>query len=344
MKKLLAYLLIITAFALNAHAQAYWPYNVSAYPVQRGTHVGQGFVVGSDNASVSGSIAIGGNNSTNKAIVLDASNAAIIGAGINNTSNTLQFMSNKVALIYIDTAEDTITADYLAPCSGCILIGKYNRADEVWISYDDGAAWKRVGETTIAPESISTTDLEPAIAGTGLTIDGSAINVDEASTMVKGSTYLPNIVQSVKYDVQQTISTGNDTRVDIVGLSVNITPKSISSKIRVTATVYGCNGSTHYSVPLFLVRNGTTICQPTEDGVKLRAIAILSDDDNSLRSIPNAKIDFIDSPATTSTLTYKLQMSSVASTQMNINMNPNEADTTEYSRCVSVITVEEIYQ
>jgi hypothetical protein len=337
-------LFLLCIIASTATAQRYWPYNSLAYPIQRGTHVGQGFVVGETDAVVSGSIAIGSNDSTKKAIVLDASNAAIIGEGTNSVSGSLQFGTNKVTLVYVDSTENTIAANYEAPCSGCILVGKYNGANEVWVSCDDGTEWKRTGEATIAPASIEVTDLNPAIAGAGLTINGAAINVDEAGAFTKGSTYLPNVVQSVKYDVQRSISTSNTNRVNIVGLSVNITPKSVSSKIRVTATVYGCNGSSNYAVPLFLQRNGIDICQPTADGSKLRAIAILEDDDNTVRGIPNATIDFLDSPETTSQLTYKLQMSAATATEMNINMNPNEADTDAYARCVSVITVEEIYQ
>lgn len=138
-------LLLLMILASIAMAQTYWPVDTAKNPIQRGTHVGFGYVSGTNDAAVVGSIAIGANSITNKAIVLDATFAAQIGKGTNTTDNSIQYGSNHIPLIFTDDTTDTPYTNYVAPMAGCILIGQTNSVDKVWISVGAGTnSWKYV--------------------------------------------------------------------------------------------------------------------------------------------------------------------------------------------------------
>lgn len=98
---------------------------------------------------------------------------------------------------------------------------------------------------------------------------------------------------------------------DITGLTVNITPTSASNRIYIFANVLGSATSwSNGPFGLNLVRNGTNICQGT-GASNFNASSFLNlyanNDSNTADNMANLVVNFVDSPATTSTLTYKLQ-------------------------------------
>lgn len=136
-------LIIISLLAgfFCAQAETYWPVDTTKNPIRYETNVGQGFVVGTNNAAVEGSIAIGGNESDEKAIVLDAQDAVQVGTGTNTTANTFQFKEWRMTYLFTDTAvSNTTTTSYNAPMAGCILVGKTVGVNEAWISGSSGTA------------------------------------------------------------------------------------------------------------------------------------------------------------------------------------------------------------
>ena len=145
------------------------------------------------------------------------------------------------------------------------------------------------------------------------------------------------VVQAIKTNGASTNSTGF---VD-TGLEVTITPKSSSSKILVS---YSANIGTHTSHAfLRLVRNGTAIAIGDAAGSRVQCT-------HYVRHMTNQKMEsycmeFLDSPSTTSAVTYKLQYS-VASTSYTITLNRahNDGDNVYYGRGSSTITAKEIAQ
>ena len=100
------------------------------------------------------------------------------------------------------------------------------------------------------------------------------------------------------------------TATDFPGLTVNITPTSASNKILVIVNAWFCGDSPTGNYYLKLQRNGTNIGQGGgNDGTGYVGNAghrQLSDGQDT-SNIQNGNFSFLDSPATTSALTYKIQ-------------------------------------
>ena len=133
--------------------------------------------------------------------------------------------------------------------------------------------------------------------------DGSVTADDIASTLdLSGKTVtLPagtggKVLQVVNYIYSGEVSTTGDW-ID-TGLTVTITPSSVSSKILVNVHQTGIsNNSANSGVKLRLMRNSTTLLQ-FENG------AAYQSGDND---VGGSGITYLDSPATTSATTYKTQ-------------------------------------
>lgn len=135
------------------------------------------------------------------------------------------------------------------------------------------------------------------------------------------------VVQTTKTDVDS--MTG--TTFDDLGLSVTITPSSSSSKVLIF--VYASIGSSaSYDMKLRLLRGTTPISIGDAASNRPRASTSLSFSWSSgAYAAGNAAINFLDSPATTSATTYKLQAASYnASVVIAINRGPNDTDLAAY--------------
>jgi hypothetical protein len=147
------------------------------------------------------------------------------------------------------------------------------------------------------------------------------------------------ILSVTKTDVFSSTST---SYVDIPGIAVSITPSSSSSKILIMATlmggVTGFNVLTAYrfmrnSTPISVGNSASGYTQSTIGGLRN------SYDTNSGFCIP---IHFLDSPATTSSITYKIQGFCESGT-FRINAHGSDASGSIWStRGTSTITVMEI--
>jgi hypothetical protein len=146
------------------------------------------------------------------------------------------------------------------------------------------------------------------------------------------------VVQSVKTD---TASTSSASWNDITGLSVSITPSSSSSKILVFADInFGTNDNNGF---LFfkLVRGSTDIYVGDAAGSRTRATTGSASSGGGNTS--HCGINYLDSPATTSSTTYKIQwFNQNTGFSSFINRTWNNTDEFNYTRNPSSITVMEI--
>ena len=129
-------------------------------------------------------------------------------------------------------------------------------------------------------------------------------------------------------------STTSTTFVDVTGVSVSITPTSASNKVLVMVSgVNGSNGVDNFT-PINLVRDSTAIAQSTGNANFAATLNLINQSTGI--TLPFSII-FLDSPATTSATTYKIQMRS--------NNNPLAyigRQATSDNRSVTTITVMEV--
>jgi hypothetical protein len=135
------------------------------------------------------------------------------------------------------------------------------------------------------------------------------------------------VVQATKLD---TFSSSSTTGEDITGLSVTITPSSATSKILVMTDVK-ISGSTGGGGVL-LLRGSTVIYQGDGSGSRAQYshFSYGGTDTGILFGNISASLNYLDSPASASALTYKLQ-AKVASASYPIYVNRTGYDAGSYA-------------
>ena len=114
------------------------------------------------------------------------------------------------------------------------------------------------------------------------------------------------IIQIKSTHITAAFTTQSETYTDITGHSVTITPTRADSKILIDYRVSWMHTSSNgASATLRLLRNGTNIGVPVASDDRM-GILLLATDSNG--NMSNSSINYLDSPATTSALTYKIQI------------------------------------
>ena len=143
------------------------------------------------------------------------------------------------------------------------------------------------------------------------------------------------VVQTAKTD---SFSTTSGSYVTL--LTVSITPSSTSNKVLIT---YGINGGTngdtmHGYVAIF--RNSTQLFQADASGSKRSATSVINTATQVQQYYGGT---FLDSPSTTSAITYTIQVLSSNGQTLYINRSARDNDAIAYDgRSVSSLTVMEI--
>lgn len=227
--------------------------------------------------------------------------------------------------IVTQTAADTFTGRTITSGSG------------VAVTNGSGVA----GNPTIGMDINSlTADAAPdGAADYVATYDASAgthkkVLLNNLPAAVGGSGKVLQVVQVVKSD---TFSTASTTLVDITGMSATITPVSAANKILVLVDMkFNSGGNT---ATASLLRGSTEIYIGDTAGSRTRGSAM--DRTNENTSNGSGTIMYLDSPATTSATTYKLQGKTNAST-FYVNRSSADADLVSSVRTASSITLMEI--
>ena len=184
--------------------------------------------------------------------------------------------------------------------------------------------------TLDAPNIAGTTTLTlPTTSGTIVTSANIGSNLPTGSVI--------QVVQTVKTDTYSAAPGASWT--DITGMSVAITPSSASNKIMVFLSVHGNTTNLAY---VRLVRNATAIGVGETSGSRVSCtVGNFSETGDGNRSFEWGT-NFLDSPATTSSTTYKLQLLCETSNTFYLNRSRNDTDSTVGFRAISQITVMEI--
>jgi len=180
-----------------------------------------------------------------------------------------------------------------------------------------------------------------ALASTGLSATKLTTGTLPKAQLPTGSVL--QVAQGWKTD---TFSTTSTSLQDVSGLSVTLTPLSSSSKFLIMVNMTYLN--TFYTGHVALIRNGTEIAMADAAGSRPRNFLFYSNSTNGGADGQwvRESMDYLDSPATASAITYKIQASARRDGQggtMFINRSNPDRDTNGYDgRGVSSIVVMEI--
>jgi hypothetical protein len=170
-------------------------------------------------------------------------------------------------------------------------------------------------------------------------------NLGTPSTLVlTNATSLPasalpagSILQVLSTAKTDTFSTTSTTFTDVTGMSVSITPRSTSSKILIMIDAQIANSGADATM-VKVLRGSTDIFIGDAAGSRPRVSSSKSFTGNGVEAAP---IIYLDSPATTSATTYKLQMR-LASGTAYLNRSGSDMDNSAHPRTASSITVMEV--
>jgi hypothetical protein len=185
-----------------------------------------------------------------------------------------------------------------------------------------------------------TTTLAPASSASNFTV-----TIPSATGTMALTSQIPSAVGKV-LQVLSAVKTADQTTsstsyVDVTDLSLSITPSSASSKILVMVCINNISNSASDLTLFNIVRGSTTLTSNTSGGLADSSDAWASGGgggmSNQDRKISSCSLNYLDSPSSTSSLTYKVQMKASGNTA-SINrwmLNTDNAS-------VSSITVMEI--
>ena len=175
----------------------------------------------------------------------------------------------------------------------------------------------------------------PGTASNVLTSNGTSW----VSQAAGGGGKLLQVVSTTKTD---TFTTTSGTYVDITGMSVSITPSNSANKILILVNLAIINSSASTRYVFKLVRNSTDIGSGTGAGAR---VGVMAGDQTTAATggfLGTMGGIHLDSPATTSATTYKVQTYAIDSGTIIVNRTMNDTDGSTYFRTSSSITAMEI--
>ena len=150
------------------------------------------------------------------------------------------------------------------------------------------------------------------------------------------------VLQVVSATKTDTFTAASSSAVDITDLSVSITPSAATSKVLILTTINANGDAGNNGCMFVLLRGGTQIAYPTS--FSSRAAGFGSIYINDAAQIGSTGTTHLDSPATTSAITYKIQGfgTTGGSNNFYVNRSKSDLDNLAYVRTVSSITAIEI--
>lgn len=148
------------------------------------------------------------------------------------------------------------------------------------------------------------------------------------------------VLQVASTTKTDTFTMSSSTYTDVTGLSVSITPTSSTSKILVSYSISGSQDNAVTMAYARLMRDSTPIAIGDASGSRIQCTTNWYA--NGIYTAINTSISHLDSPATTSSITYKVQVRNEASGTVYINRSSNDTNGVSGPRSVSTITVMEI--
>lgn len=196
------------------------------------------------------------------------------------------------------------------------------------------------GASLLCPGSASYT----CAAGDVVTAIGEAAGV--VRLLITKADGTPVVAPSVNYTVATKTDTYSESvaadaeTANITGLTPSITPSTSAKKVRVQAVIVV---GTDYDASVFatLYRSGTAIGRGDAASSRTRCTAMT--EINNSANLAQIIIDYLDSPATASAVTYSVRLSHGAGTITHyVNRSGTDTDNTSYGRGISTMTLTEM--
>ena len=154
-------------------------------------------------------------------------------------------------------------------------------------------------------------------------------------------------VVSTTLDTTFSASVAGGGTVDVTGLTATITPTSASSTILVFATLHGSNGTANRGLSSFLIqRDSTPVLVGATAGSRTSVSGFnYTQSTQGNESMLGASIVGMDSPATTSAITYKITAhlpSGGGAATVQVNRTVNDSNQAYVVRPISTITLMEV--
>ena len=236
---------------------------------------------------------------------------------------------NEIAL-FINFVRQEPTTAYTASGTSLTLTSATSASDDMYCVFLGKAVQTvnppagSVGTSQLADASITSAKLASGVGG----------KVLQVASVTKTDTFSASI--------------NSDTSADITDLSLSITPSSTSSKILIMFNLQAATTTTsrQSNFGMRLVRDTTFISLADTASNRPRTTSTFclnhTDDGNATGIVAGS---FLDSPSTTSSTTYKIQLHNITSGTLTyyVNRTASDADLLNYRpRSTSTLTVMEI--
>ena len=179
--------------------------------------------------------------------------------------------------------------------------------------------------------------------------DRTLVLPDEAGTVdtLQRAGNVLQVVSAAKTDTFSQAQSGNSiSGTDVTGLTPSITPSSASNKILVTAHINlghsSSSGTGDVDIGMVLNRSGSAIAIGDSAGSRSRITAMQHH--TNVNGTQHMAMTFLDSPSTTSSITYSIRIfQGSGSTQtIYVNRDAGDGDAASSARCISTLTLMEI--
>jgi len=201
-----------------------------------------------------------------------------------------------------------------------------------------------------ANKPVVASDLDPAVitGQTALAVapaDTDEFLISDAGTLKRLDASLiggGKIGQVVSTTLSTVTSTTSDSFSDISGLAVSITPSATSSKVLVFVNL-SLGSQAAYSAQLRLMRDSTAICIGTDSGIGgSQPQATFHQKGWSDTAIVNQGMNFLDSPSSTSSISYNVEWRETENTTLYLNRMYTVSNNVSYPWVASTITAIEV--
>lgn len=296
--------------------------------------------------------------------------ALITGTTTINSFGSSATLSAPIYLVKFNGALTlTASASLFLPGSANITTAQNDRA---WLEYLGSGAWRVFGYEKANGSPIALDISTAGIVTGSLTVNGTSsspaslvlaedtdngtntVTVISPASVASNRTatlqdddgtlaYTKNI--GVKANIQQdtldtTFTNTSTSWTDITGLSVSITPTSASNRIKVSLSISAQQQNGTGQGFIRLVRDSTAIAVGATASSRTSCTFSVNRSENVPCQMNS--ITYIDSPATTSATTYKVQVQTQGGGTTYINRGADDSDAATSPRPFSCITVEEI--
>jgi len=180
-----------------------------------------------------------------------------------------------------------------------------------------------------------------------VTIDGATgVSAVQAGAIDPADLPTGSVIQVLQTTTnsQQVFAAGSAEQTvfyDITGLSLSITPTSNSSKILITSTVVCAGTNDAYNLSLGIFRDNFQVGDGGTSGSSSYGVT------TSFRSmsqwqLTGLPLEYLDSPSTTSEITYKIKMNNGGGSTYPAYVNRTQTTASWYGNPISTLTLMEI--